>query len=265
MNPNNTRTKNLPDQIADLFLALIFMGDLKAGDRLPPELQLTKILKVNQSSLRMAMRILVRMNVIKSTRGSGLLVLDYKKNAGLNFIADLLNIPELELGSEILLEVLENAPFILTELTKSVIQDQSFSDYMPYIHLFDKQIELFENNACPMNVVELDIAAQNYASSMLNNLILQTAFNSFMPLRNYMMHLYYSIAPDNLARIKKQKALWLALSTKQINKKQFINNYFEFISEETHILKKHLASLPQEPHLKKSPLKHYPELITLQA
>lgn len=255
--------RNLPDQIVDLFLALIFIGDLKPGDRLPPELQLTKILRVNQSSLRMAMRVLVRMKVIKSTRGSGLVILDYKTQAGLNFMTELVRISELELGSTLLLEMLEGAPFILTQLMKSVTEHEEPSNNFEYLSVLDQQIKLLIEKESPKKIAELDIYAQNLACSTLKNPILRATFNSFMPLRDYILELYHSMGGERLNQIKNQKKLWIAFSTTKINKEQFLASYYQLVSDETNALRKYLSTLPKEPRLIKSPLQHYPELVSL--
>ncbi|MEC8429460.1 MAG: GntR family transcriptional regulator, partial [Pseudomonadota bacterium] len=146
--------KNLPDQIVDLFLALIFIGDLKPGDRLPPELELTKILKVNQSSLRMAMRVLARMQVVESTRGSGLVVLDYKQEAGPNFYTELVRIPELHLGADFLLNLLDQIPHFLGLLMQSVIADMNPKTSLSYLVALDTQIEYLKDGKQPEEIAE---------------------------------------------------------------------------------------------------------------
>ncbi|PIQ40291.1 MAG: hypothetical protein COW58_06855, partial [Thalassolituus sp. CG17_big_fil_post_rev_8_21_14_2_50_53_8] len=100
-------SKTLPDQIADLLIALIFTGDLQAGEKLPPERQLAEYLDVDRTSLRMALRTLGRMNAVRSVQGSGIRVGDVRRDMGLDFLDNLYRIPELELGGELLLAGLE--------------------------------------------------------------------------------------------------------------------------------------------------------------
>lgn len=99
--------RTLPDLIADELIARIYIGEYKPGHRLPAERGFADALGVDRTSLRMALRTLNRMNLIQSVRGSGITVMDYRKHCGLDFLAAIFAIPQLELGSRIKLEGLE--------------------------------------------------------------------------------------------------------------------------------------------------------------
>jgi GntR family transcriptional regulator, transcriptional repressor for pyruvate dehydrogenase complex len=256
--------KNLPDQIVDLFLALIFMGELKVGDRLPPELELTKILKVNQSSLRMAMRVLSRMKVVESTRGSGLIVLDYKLESGPNFYTDLVQIPELYLGSDFLLDLLDQAPYFFGLLMQSVIADMPPQTSLGYLVALDTQIDYLKSKKTAKEIAEIDIKGQGKASLKIVNPMLQSIFNSFRPLRAYLMEIYYSIDGDHLAHVTAQKTIWIALIEQRISHEEYINEYLRLLNDEVEVLRAHLKTQPASPRLKQSPLKHFPDLTSLK-
>lgn len=255
--------KNLPDQIVDFFLSLIFIGELKPGDRLPSEIRLTKILKVNQSSLRMAIRVLTRINVIKSTRGSGLIVLDYRFESGPNFYSELSKISELRLGSEFLLSALDQMPELLGLLMKSVTQHLNNKTSLAYITGLDAQIEYIEAGRLPSDIAEIDIRLQEDASKKLGNPLLRSIFNSFSPIRSLLMEIYYSHHTSSIEHIKAQRSNWISLIKEEISKDEFSQRYLELIREEANELKGYLGKLQPKPQLLASPLKHYPELISL--
>lgn len=257
--------RNLPDQIVDLFLALVFTEKLVAGDRLPPELKLTEILKVNRSSLRMAMRVLARMNVVKSTRGSGLVVLDYKKNTGLDFIGELVRIPELDLGSKFLIQVLEGTRPIFKLLANSFVEKDSIERCIHYLNVLDLQIRYLTRDKNLQALVRLDISLQNEASIAFGNPLLRASFNSFLPIRQYLMEIYYSMDGNGLTYIQTQKNILLAYIRKDISGEQFVSDYLDLIYSETGKLQTHLKTLSQDPVLKTSPLQHYPTMTCLNA
>ena len=58
--------KTLPDLIADELIARIFIGEFKAGYRLPAERGFAETLGVDRTSLRMALRTLNRMRLVQS-------------------------------------------------------------------------------------------------------------------------------------------------------------------------------------------------------
>ena len=64
----------LPENLAHKILALIREKGLKAGDQLPPERELSAILKVSRPSLREALNALKLMNIIENRQGSGTFV-----------------------------------------------------------------------------------------------------------------------------------------------------------------------------------------------
>ena len=75
MNENDTlKIKNgtmISSQIADYLMDWIKNNGLKPGDKLPPELELTKILNTGRSSVREAIALLKSRNIVEVKRGSG--------------------------------------------------------------------------------------------------------------------------------------------------------------------------------------------------
>lgn len=63
------RLQTAPEQIADRILAAIAVGILYPGDQLPPERELTAILDVSRTTLRLALGRLSALGVIETKRG----------------------------------------------------------------------------------------------------------------------------------------------------------------------------------------------------
>ncbi len=61
-------------QVVDHVRALVSSGELKPGDRLPPERELARSLKISRSSLRAGIGFLAAMGVLKSRHGAGTFV-----------------------------------------------------------------------------------------------------------------------------------------------------------------------------------------------
>ena len=204
------------------------------------------------------------MNVVESTRGSGLVVLDYKKQTGLDFMSELVRIPELNLGSGFLLQMLEGAPILLLQLMKSVVEKEMVEDHFLFPSVMDLQKKYLEEGAPPRKIADLDILIQNVASAELLNPVLRASFNSFVPLRAYMMEMYYSMGGERLIRhVENQKTMWVQFVNKEISRDEFLEKYFIHVSTETNALSEYLKTLPQPPELKPSPLQHYPEMVSL--
>ena len=69
-----TGHSQLTMQVVDHVRELVANGDLKPGDRLPPERELARSLKISRSSLRAGIGFLAAMGVLKSRHGAGTFV-----------------------------------------------------------------------------------------------------------------------------------------------------------------------------------------------
>jgi DNA-binding FadR family transcriptional regulator len=67
----------------------ILSGELRPGDRLPPERQLADRLGVNRTTLRSALGRLASARLLSVRQGSGYVVQDYRKVAGLELLPEL--------------------------------------------------------------------------------------------------------------------------------------------------------------------------------
>ncbi len=65
------RRETVMDMVARRIEELVRSGDLKAGDRLPPEPDLAQMLRVSRGSLREALKSLMYLGLIKSRAGDG--------------------------------------------------------------------------------------------------------------------------------------------------------------------------------------------------
>jgi GntR family transcriptional repressor for pyruvate dehydrogenase complex len=70
----NTSHSQLTMQVVEHVRALISSGEVRPGDRLPPERELARKLKISRSSLRAGIGFLSAMGVLKSRHGAGTFV-----------------------------------------------------------------------------------------------------------------------------------------------------------------------------------------------
>ncbi len=69
-------TKTLVEQTTDKIIAFIKTHDLKIGNKLPNEYQLSQELDIGRSTLREAVRVLVSRNILEVRQGSGTFISD---------------------------------------------------------------------------------------------------------------------------------------------------------------------------------------------
>ncbi len=78
--------RSLADDIADRIRSRIFDGTYSPGEKLPPERELARQLKVNRGSLREALKKLQHLGLIRIRQGDGTRVLDFLSNANVDLI-----------------------------------------------------------------------------------------------------------------------------------------------------------------------------------
>ena len=75
-------------RVADTLLRRIISDDYSPGLRLPAEVDLATEFKCGRSTIREALRHLAGLNLIQSRRGSGAVVLDYRREGGLELMPE---------------------------------------------------------------------------------------------------------------------------------------------------------------------------------
>lgn len=70
------RNRTSSEEVVTQLREMIQQGDLRLGDRLPPERDLAKLLGVSRPTLRAGIRSLVAMGVLQSKQGAGTFVVD---------------------------------------------------------------------------------------------------------------------------------------------------------------------------------------------
>lgn len=72
----NRKNNNISQEVVVRLREMIHRGEIKAGDKLPPERDLAKLLTVSRPTLRAGIRSLVAIGVLQSKQGAGTFVVD---------------------------------------------------------------------------------------------------------------------------------------------------------------------------------------------
>lgn len=90
--------RSVPDAVVDQLLSGIVSGELPAGRPLPSERRLAEELGVSRPTVREALQRLAHTGLIEVRQGDGTMVLDYRRNGGLELLPRLLARGGLDLG-----------------------------------------------------------------------------------------------------------------------------------------------------------------------
>lgn len=238
--------KNLPDRIADELLTRILVGELPAGSQLPPERALADGLGVDRTSLRMALRQLSRMKLIKAVRGSGITVLDYRKHAGLDFLAAVLDAPGVFLGGAFLLEVLDHYHRAMPSLTVLAFSRATPADIRALDALFERQLRLLDAGASLDEVQELELDLQDAIVELCRDTTLQLIANSTRGLRRMLGRKLMDLT-DPRDQVQTQRAMVRAVLQGGAQALAQAERHRAFQNDHNQKLRAYLASLPPNP------------------
>jgi GntR family transcriptional regulator, transcriptional repressor for pyruvate dehydrogenase complex len=91
MVPNSLKPKKLADQVFERIRDLIFKGDLRPGEQLKSERELSDILSVSRPTIRQAIRKLIELGLIENRQGQGTYICNPMEARGQNMLREMLD------------------------------------------------------------------------------------------------------------------------------------------------------------------------------
>ena len=107
--------RKVSDEIFLMLQEKIFLGVLKAGEKLPPERELSRQLGVTRVPLREALKRLQAMKLVEVRHGDGIYILDYQRNGSFEFLMSVIQ-SGLPLEKKLVQSVLEFRLIVLPKM-----------------------------------------------------------------------------------------------------------------------------------------------------
>jgi len=252
----------LPDQIANLLLALIYIGDIKAGDKLPPERVLAQQLEVDRTSLRSAIRTLISMNLVRSVQGSGITVLDYRESGDLNFSERLCQIEELEMSRDWIQAAFEFKLTFVPTYLHAIPEVHKSAQREEILALCQQQLTQAKLGASPKELAGIEVQLQQFLARISGNPFVMLHTNTMHHLNLRLMCILYE-GVNAKTYLKAQNEIIDELLAGKINAEQMKGSLFTLFNKYGKNVKKRIDKLPEKARLISSPLKHKPALLSL--
>jgi DNA-binding FadR family transcriptional regulator len=223
------------ERIMNILVRQIFSRQLKPGNKLPSERQLTRDLHVDRASLRIALKHMESMNVLTIRQGDGIYVRDYMKGASIDFLRILFLQSEQQDGEwlvdpYILDEIWEFWVSFLPEMLKLAGQRFTPRDIKTMIDIFDEELaNLHDRNY----LIELELKSQETIAEIGSNIVVILITHTCRPLRKKMIEIFYSSLDEerikNHIEIKKElMRSYMTLDPK--HNLAFIDQYRELLN-----------------------------------
>ncbi len=184
-----TRNK-LSEEIENILLKGIIMGQLRVGEKLPTERELALDLGVNRSTVRAGLSKLESLDLVEIRHGDGVYVKNYLESGNLELIRAMIRLDD-EQRDSIISTLLEFRTIIGPEMASLAARNRTDE------HLASLEEVIWKNR--DLSMLEKDIKVHHIiglASANILYLFLLNFFNKFVTEYGY---LYFN-DPENIAR-----------------------------------------------------------------
>jgi len=240
------RLKPLPRRISDLLIARIFMGELKPGDRLPPDRVLAEQLGVDRTSLRAALNELASRNIVRAVQGSGVVILDYREHAGLDFLDAVFGMSDIDLGSAFNLELLDHWIEVVPAVLMMALRRATHTDLATIDSLFRKQLDALKEGADLYELASIEVEAQNTIVGLAGSTILRLFANSMRTVRvQFVASFFKSVdVKDHILSMRSMVQLFMAGG---ITPEESAVRFKSYLLEYTKAHRARIAAMPSSP------------------
>jgi DNA-binding FadR family transcriptional regulator len=226
------------------------MGELKTGDRLPPDRVLSEQLGVDRTSLRAALSELASRNIVRAVQGSGVVVLDYRENAGLDFLDAVFGMSDIDLGSAFNLELLDHWIEVVPAILKMALRRATHADLAAIDSLFRKQLDAMKNDAALFDLAAIEVDVQDEIVKLAGSTILRLFANSMRKVRIQFVASFFKTV-DVQTHILTMRTMIQLVMAGGITPDESAMRFKSYLQEHTKAHRARIAGMPSSPFRRK--------------
>jgi len=189
---DKVKVTSLTESVVHTILGKILSGDLKAGDRLPPERELAEQMGVSRSSVHLAVLELEGKGFLEIIPRRGTVVCDYRKHPTPGSLPLLMSYGSVELEQALFSDMMETRLLLETESARLACSNI-------YESTFREMQELVENLKRPDADVTDSLYGFHYRLVQASgNSIYSMIFRGFEPVLRSLIALHYHVRANDL-------------------------------------------------------------------
>lgn len=180
---------SLKDLFTDQLQNMILTGELKVGEKLPPERQLSEMMQVSRSVVNSGIAELEQKGFLTVNPRSGTYVADYRRNGNLDTLASIMNFNGGKLRNEEIRSIFEVRIALDSLLVKRCVADISDED----IATLEGLVEKIKDADGADDAAERAFAFQHEFALVSGNVLVPLLFQSFRPVVSVLWKRFYQI------------------------------------------------------------------------
>lgn len=200
---------SLMESVVHSLLSKILSGDLKAGDRLPPERDMAEKMGVSRSSVHLAVLELAGKGFLEIIPRRGTVVCDYRKHPTPGSLPLLMSYGSVELEQELFSDMMETRLLLETEsarLACSNIYESTFQEMQEILEALERS---------DADVTDLLYGFHYRLVQASGNSIYSMIFRGFEPILRSLIALHYNVQANDLPEsVKRRQELLDAIRNK---------------------------------------------------
>ena len=184
-----TRSR-LHEEIVVVIQKQIMSGQIKAGDKLPTERELSESFHVNRATVREALRKLENLDLLEIRHGDGLYAKDYLESGNFDLIKAAFT---MDGGQKVMMNILEARRYLVPQIAYLAARRRTTKDLEDLKRVVDDQ---------KMSMLEKDIKVHQVIARSTQNLLCTIGLNVFNQIFRDYGYLYFD-SPKNIERSRK--------------------------------------------------------------
>jgi len=209
------------DKVKNYINREIVFGSLKAGDKIPTETELCKLLNVSRGSVREALKILEALSIIKIIRGDGTYISKVEEIHSMESILMKVILSDTSVAE--LTEFREELEFSVLNLAARKATDEEITQLQENV---EKTRVCVESPSCdPLRLYELDNRFHELLGKCTHNLLIQEMYSFAHELIAPMLLKNYEIGQAGILTVNAHEAALEAIVTKDFRQMAYTVKY----------------------------------------
>ncbi|MEW5818117.1 MAG: GntR family transcriptional regulator [Spirochaetota bacterium] len=182
--------KSLKEEFISRFEPLILSGRFKTGQKLPPERELARQLRVSRPVVHEGLLELAYRGLLTIVPRKGVFINDYRTEGSIEVLISLFNYNKGDLDPGLLKSLLEMRRLIETELASMAALNRNEEHLKTLNLILEKERDLKIDDK--ESITEIDFNFHHTIAMATGNLIYPLLLNSFKPVYTNLLKIFYS-------------------------------------------------------------------------